>query len=297
MKYIQPLFLEKRLQEEFEEFGYVVTPLITSEQADELVELFHETRALHQTVSALHHTTTDTQNPDLIRRVDSKIKQLFVPALDLILQNFKPLVGCIHIKEKGEGSATGIHQDPTFVDEDNFVSANVWVALHDMNEYNGNLFFIPGSNKIECLRVTPDSPSYYEYFNSSLPEMAVQVPLKKGDAVIFNNATIHGATDNVRDDLRLAATLLICSKSAEWFIFYKEKITAFDKIEKYQLDFDAFITMAKDGRPNASTFKGFISYNFPSISKEAFLQATGRIKPALSYFHRIKAVFKRKMAV
>lgn len=291
MKNIPPLFSDKNLQDEFHETGFVKVPLLAAEEADELVRLFNATREIHEQVKTPHHTTTDTQNLELIRDVDSRIKKIFAPALGKILKDYKPLVGCFHIKEAGVGSNTGIHQDPTFVDEENFVSANVWVALHDMNEQNGNMLFIPRSNKISCLRITPDSPNYYSGFYGSLAEMAVQVPMKKGEAVIFNNATIHAATDNLSNDLRLAATLLVCSSGADWLLYYKDKNTPHDRIEKYVLNFESFIGMPKSGRPDKKVFSEMVGYNFPSLSKAEFLQAIGKTKKT-SYLQRFKNVLK-----
>lgn len=280
MNQTNALFLDPALQKQFQEVGYVKVPLLTTAQADQLVELFGKTRSLHETVTTLHHTTTDTGNPELIKEVDAKVKDLFVPPLKNILHNFKPLAGCFHIKQSGSGSATGVHQDPTFVDEDNYVSANVWVALHDMNTTNGNLYFVPGSNTIPCLRITPSSPTYYNDFSEQLPQMAVQVPMKKGEAVIFNNATIHGATDNTGNNLRLAATLLICSAPADWLLYYRDENTPGDSIEKYKLDFDAFIGMAKNGRPDKGTFTELVDYNFPLMSMQEFVSATSHTQPA-----------------
>jgi hypothetical protein len=289
---VQPLFFDKQLQANFETNGYVKVPLLNNSQAEELCNLFADTRTLHDTANCLHHTTTDTQNLSLIRRVDAAIKQLFVTELKKIMNDFKPLAGCFHIKESGVGSATGIHQDPTFVDETEFVSANVWVALHDMNEHNGNLFFIPGSHKVPSLRITPYSPNYYESFADSLMDMAVHVPMKKGEAVIFSNATIHGATDNVSNNLRLAATLLVCSKHADWLLYYKDKDVADTHIEKYVLDFEQFIAIPKNGRPEKSALKEMVTYNFPRLTKEEFLIATGKPEH-YSYFQQVKHALKK----
>jgi len=289
---MEPIFKDKKLQTEFDENGFVKVKLLSEIQVDELNALFNSLKAEHAEVNALHHTTTDTQKPELILQVDAQIKSVLMPELEKLMQNFKPLAGCFHIKESGAGSATGIHQDPTFVDETKFYSANVWVALHDVNERNGNLYFVPGSNKVECLRVTPNSPNYYRDFQTDLPAMAEQVPLKKGEAVIFTNSTIHGATDNLSNDLRLAATLLVCSKSAEWLIYYKDENTPPDKIEKYLLDLNSFVKMAKNGRPDKVKFKENILYNFPNLTRQQFLLAIKKQSAEVSYLQRIKNIFK-----
>ncbi len=296
MNKIPAIFIDKELQSSFEKDGFVKIPLLNEEQVNELTTLFDDTYGEHATVTTFHHTTTDTQNPDLIYRVDTQIKSVFSSSLEKFLTDFKPLVGCFHIKEVGLKSETGIHQDPTFVDESKYCSANIWVALHDIDERNGNLFFIKGSNHVvPALRVTPRSPNYFDDFQDILPALAVHVPLKKGEAVIFNNATIHGATKNLSDKVRLASTLLICSAPADWLLYYQDENTPSGKIEEYKLDLDAFVTMPKDGRPVSRSFNQYITTKFPKISKEYFLR---KIKMGEdqndSYLQKVINVFRMK---
>jgi hypothetical protein len=292
MRTIDPIFKSEKIQALFDKNGFVKIPLLNHEQSNKLTALFKETAKEHEIVSNLHHTTTDTQNLDLICRVDSDIKSILIPELDKILQNYKPLVATFHIKEFGLGSATGLHQDPTFVDESKYSSANVWVALQDIDEKNGNLFFISGSNHVvSSLRVTPSFPSYYEDFNDTLNEIATHVPLKKGEAVIFNNSTIHAATENLTNEIRLAATLLVCSSSADWMIYYHEENAPLNKIEQYYLDFETFISIPKNGRPDKKAFQKYISYQFPKISKKDFLYKTGNNKNRkINFFQKIKNI-------
>lgn len=272
---MEPIFIEKEQQAFFDRNGFVKLSLLSEQQADELFSFFELKKEEHATVSDLHHTTTDTGNKDLIIDVDRKIKSIFIPALEKKLQNFKPLVATYHIKEPGAGSATGIHQDPTFVDEKAFYSVNVWVALHDIGAENGHLFFVPGSHKIvDSIRSIPSHPTYYDSFRDKLPGLAESVPLKKGEAVVFSNATVHGATDNLSPSIRLAATLLLCSEKATWHLYYNntEKENA---LERYNLTMDSFIFVGRGEKPKAS-FEEVSSLDaFPVLTYKEFMQKTG----------------------
>ncbi len=299
MNTVSPIFKDPQLQSLFEGEGFVKVPLLNSQQVDELQKLFDETSKEHAVVKGLHHTTTDTESPELIYKVDARIKEIFLPELDKLLIDYKTLVGSFHIKEPGTGSATGTHQDPTFVDESKYCSANIWVAMHDVDAGNGNLYFVNGSNRaITSLRVTPGYPSYYQSFSNYLTETATQVPLKRGEAVIFSNATIHGATDNLSDKIRLACTLMVCNKPADWILYFQEKNVPNDKIEKYILDLESFVTMPKDGRPVKTAFSEFISYQYPQITKAEFLKRLGKSeKPNENYFKKIMNIFRVKDSV
>jgi len=269
----KPIFKDQANQDIFDRFGFVKTSLLDTAQVKRLIGCYEKNKAEHQKVQALHHSSTDTANMELIIEEDMLIKEVFVHALDEILIDYRALVGCFHIKEPGDGSATGMHQDPTFVDDDRYVSANVWVALQDTGSANGNLFFVKGSNRVsKGLRATPTSPAYYQSFSDKLMDMAIEVPLKAGEAVIFSNATIHGATDNRKKEPRLAATLLVCSKDAQWQIYYNDVTRDKMRIERYELDFDTFIEMPKNGRPSSEALRERIDYVFPEISEQDFYE-------------------------
>jgi ectoine hydroxylase-related dioxygenase (phytanoyl-CoA dioxygenase family) len=267
------IFKDKAKQDEFDRFGYVKTPLLDPAHIKKLVNCYEKNKTEHQKVQTLHHTSTDTANIHLIIEEDALIKEAFLPALDKILVDYKALVGCLHIKEPGSGSATGMHQDPTFVDDELYISANVWVALQDIDSTNGNLFFVKGSNRVSnSLRAIPTYPVYYHSFSDKLRDMAVEVPLKAGEAIIFSNATIHGATDNKKKEPRLAATLLVCSKEAQWQIYYNDETRDKTPIERYDLDFNTFIEMPKNGRPSSVGLRERLDYVFPEISERDFCE-------------------------
>jgi len=295
MSSVNPIFKDDKIQLLFDRDGFVKIPLLNQEEADDLTAFYEKHRQQHETTSHLHHTTTDSGQADLIYSVDAKIKTVFLPRLEKILANFKALAGCFHIKEPGTGSNTDMHQDPTFVDESNFCSANVWVALQDIDKKNGNLFFVRGSHRVvSSLRATPSYSSYYQNFKEELTEMITHVPLKKGEAVVFSNATIHGATENLTDGIRLAATLLVCSAQAEWILYYQDKDKKSDKVEKHQLNLDSFISFSKNGMPEHNTPPEIIPYKYPVISKKEFL---ARIGAKRNYMQHIADIFRMKFSI
>jgi hypothetical protein len=289
-----PLFSSPQLQKEFEEKGFVKIALLDNAGADDLYDFFQKRSKLHETVGSLHHTTTDTQNAELIFEVDNKIKSVLTARLDSYLTHYKALASCFHIKEIGAGSATGVHQDPTFVDETRYYSANVWVALQDINTENGNLYFVKGSNRIFSLRPVPDFPPYYGGFSDKIVKDRVEVSLKKGEAVIFHNATIHGATDNLSKDKRLAATLLVSSDEAQWCLYYNKTDKKDNKLEKYELDIHSFMSLTKHGRPPQDAFKEEVEYEFPVLSAEEYKKkiSTGDEESALTRLPWIGSLFK-----
>jgi hypothetical protein len=287
-------FKDNRLQKEFEENGFVKVPLLSGAEADELLSFFDSRSKFHEVDSSLHHTTTDTRDTQLILEVDEKIKSTLTPELDKYLLGYKPLASCFHIKEVGQGSATHMHQDPTFVDESKYYSANVWVALHDVHSTNGNLFFVKATNRVYSLRPIPVYPPYYRDFSDRLAKNLTEVPLKKGEAVIFHNSTVHGATDNISTKRRVAATLLVSSDEAKWCIYYNDPEGKEDKLEKYSLDMNAFMALTKSGRPPQEVFSEEVNYHFPILSEEEFAQTVHTTHSGFSPKRWIGSLFKER---
>jgi ectoine hydroxylase-related dioxygenase (phytanoyl-CoA dioxygenase family) len=293
MKGQLPIFKDTALQEQFDRDGYVKMKLLNADKADELYRYFIAQQNEHDVVNGLYQSTTHTNNPDLIRKVDEQIKSVLLPQLGQFFQNYEPMMATYITKQPGPGSDTILHQDPNFVDEQRFISANVWVALHDIDHENGNLFFVRGTHRfIQSLRVTPDCPTAFDDIKPLLSENIFEVPVKKGEAIFINHAVVHGATPNLSESPRIAAVLALRSAGSEWIYHYLERGAPHNQIEKYEVTLDSFITLEKDQRPKHARFAGNISWNFPQLSKEDFIKGTkiySKEKPFRSLLNRLAA--------
>lgn len=273
MNVIAPIFKDPRIQHQFDQDGFVKIKLLDEKKAKELYDYYIDHQKDHDVIDGLYHSTTHTNNPDLIREIDNQIKSALLSELEGPFQNYEPMMCTYITKQPGEGSETKIHQDPTFVDESRFVSANVWVALHDIDHDNGNMFFVKGTQRyMPSLRVTPACPTAYDEVKDMLPENITEVSVKAGEAIVINHATMHGATPNLSDHARIAAVIAIRSAASDWIYHYWEPGTSKDKIEKYSFDLDAFIHLKKDGRPENRNFLGYIEWGFPQISRRDFIR-------------------------
>lgn len=260
-------------QADFDKYGFVKIHLLEPEKTKLLYDNFIAHQSEHEVIKSRYQATTHTNNPDLILAINKELKSILLPELDKHFQNVEPMMCTYITKQPGEGSETKLHQDPTFVDESNFVSANIWVALHDINHQNGNLFFVKGTHRfMPSLRVTPDCPTAYDKVKDLMEINLTEVPVKAGEAIIINHSVMHGATPNMSDGLRIAAVMAIRSKGSKWIYHYLEPGSSYDKIEKYNVNLDTFIKLQKDGRPDQAYFEKFIQWDFPQIEPAEFIR-------------------------
>lgn len=271
MRKIEPIFKDSELQKQFDINGYVKIKLLSAEKAAVLYSnyLLHEKE--HDAIESRYKATTHTNNPDLILEINRQIKSVLISELDKYFQHVEPMMCTYITKQPGEGSETKLHQDPTFVDEEKYVSANIWVALHDINHQNGNLFFVKGTHRfMSSLRVTPNCPTAYDKVKDLLSENLTEVSVNAGEAIVINHAVMHGATPNMSQGLRIAAVMAIRSKSSDWIYHYLQPGESYDKIEKYGVSLETFINLQKDGRPAKSNFTGYVNWHFPQIERSEF---------------------------
>ncbi|HNO48886.1 MAG TPA: phytanoyl-CoA dioxygenase family protein, partial [Chitinophagales bacterium] len=131
------------------------------------------------------------------------------------------------------------HQDWSFVEDENrHCSVTCWIALVDTDMENGCLGVIKGSNKFfNSVRPSPSpqvpSPLAKHMF-SMFPYFQL-LPMKAGEALIFDNRTFHASPPNITNNARLAIGLSFTQKNAELRHYYLKPGTK-DRLLKYKVD-------------------------------------------------------------
>ena len=156
-------------------------------------------------------------------------------------KNFNENINCL----PGQQGETPWHQDESYwpsglIDlKDNSKHAKyfpgraitIWLALDDVNEFNGCLWFLPGSHKSHLrLHRTASKKSHVlttDELDEIHKELAHSVPLKKGDAVLWTGRTLHYANGNYTDKLRRTYILNYRPKKAIEF----ERKNGFDHLK------------------------------------------------------------------
>ncbi len=269
------MFREKCIQEEFEANGFVKLPWLNDSEVRQL-------RALYSQL------TTDTPDgfftsyalPDreLKAGVRLGILSVFEPRLRATFVDAQALLCSFITKTRGDGKAEYIsaHQDWTFVDETHGdVSINIWCPLEETNDHNGNLFMVPGSNRLpRYLRQAEPCDTPYKAYYDALKQVAVAVPTTLGEAVLFDNAVIHFSSRNQTDSLRLVAGTMAIPHQSKPVLYYQNLDDA-RMLDEYLSGIDYFIQKPFGARPDTflrhvlkpsvSDVEGEIRKLYPSI--------------------------------
>ena len=284
------------LQKTIEQDGFVKVQLLSTEEVNELLNGYQKVAALHEQINISFITTSHSNNPALIKKVDEILQKVMAPAIDKILTDYKLLFGNYLVKIPGESSETEPHQDITFVDESEFVSVSVWVALQDMSMENGCMYFLRGSqNLMPTIRPTHNYPWFYEHVKEDIKQAAEVFTVKTGEAFIFNHAIIHGSFANHTDQPRIAAVMAAYNAEAPLIHYYLPDSRK-SILQKYSMTKEAYLHFVKLQPPAKGVFIGEEKYEFKQLKKKEFflmLRNGGKI----SVLQKLTAWFTKEESV
>lgn len=190
---------------------------------------------------------------------DNLIKKFLLEKLNSVLLDYEPIWGDILVKKPHLTKSFGVHQDWTFVDEDQFTSVNVWCPLQDVNYWNGGLQVVPGSHiildKIRGLNITP---SYSAISTEIKEKYAINIEAQMGEAIIFSHALLHASTANRTFRNRVAIGMNLKPKQASLYHYILNKKT--NKLEKYAVSNDYFLNIGQQTDFANSIKNGFNDY-------------------------------------
>jgi hypothetical protein len=174
----------------------------------------------------------------------------------------------------------GLHQDLSLVDEREHRSVEVWIALEDTNEANGQLWMVPRSHTwLPTLRGIQSFPfAFGGVSRRIIDDHAVPVPVSAGTAIVFNHATLHCSYPNRTDTPRLVAITDLVPEEAAHLHFFGDgegNVDAYEIDESFWVDNNPF-TLHKP--PPASQRIGRVDFEYRPLTDEDLdrLVAEGR---------------------
>lgn len=138
--------------------------------------------------------------------------------------NHEPFLWNFLCKWPHDDAQLYLHRDWMFVDERTGVrSCSLWVALQDITGHNGQLRVLPGSHRLPSgLSGTNLSPEWIEE-RSIIEDRLVSLPLRAGEAVVMDHATVHSSFGNHTDVPRVAVGCALRPAGAPLVHFWSDE--------------------------------------------------------------------------
>jgi hypothetical protein len=224
--------------------GFTIFNLLNLSECKELLNWKNEKNITDtNTYSKKDQTYSIEKYQENHNYISSKISE----KLNQFLKDYKIVFSRFLLKKCAEDAFIPAHQDRQFTDleDDNCPSYIIWMPLVDVNLNNGTIGFLKGSNLSYHAPPPPFPDPRAKRFNDEsifdmFPYLSF-IPLKAGEAVIFNVRTYHGSLPNFSNQERPAIRIDVCNKNAPLFCYFLNNKSDGESMEKYRVD-DLFYT-------------------------------------------------------
>lgn len=224
--------------------GYTTIPLLDAGALTRVRALWD---LLAVPADTAYYTTNVHASRAVARAVDLELKAIAGPRAEQALPGFTPFLAAFISKGAHSGSVE-LHPDWTYTDERRHRTYLFWCPLVDTDVDNGTLGVVPGSHRwMDGLRGSGDFPNAVEAVGDQLRERLVPVPLRAGEAIVYDAALIHGSPPNHSDWPRTAMALAVAPVGAGLVHFHRRPGGPTDG---YAID-DAWYTVQPFGEPPA----------------------------------------------
>jgi len=246
-------FKDAILNSDFNQKGFTKFRLLNTSQIECLKAFYYEEVNEKQRLLTKggFHTTSNTGDNSLLKKVDAFNKSILIPELNKFLTNVTFTLSNFLVKESTLDSAVPPHQDWLLVDESQFTSFNIWICLDEANAQSGEMKFIPGSHLLSKSHRANGKPRFFDGFVQKLEPLFEYVPTAPGDCVIFHHSIIHGSTTNKSGKKRLSCVLGGYSSCAD-FLFYLPDLQDDNLLRKFQIQPETMLNMGPNYEPQVN---------------------------------------------
>jgi ectoine hydroxylase-related dioxygenase (phytanoyl-CoA dioxygenase family) len=236
------IFNNAKLQQQFDKDGYIVVPFLSADEVVRLQQLYKDVTS--QSPSAFHSSSFN-KDEGVKHKINQQVEELYAAKAGEFFHDIKKLGSGFLTKPTGITGTMPVHQDWTVVDETQFCSVTIWVPLQDVNEHNGAIRVLPGSHRFSKTLRSPNMPNEFDGISEAIAARMKTLPMKAGEAFIFNHALLHASTLNQSAQPRVAVTYGLIPAAAKLYLYLRNPQ---GKVEKYAMPDDMFTRYTNIGQ-------------------------------------------------
>lgn len=201
---VRRIFHDETLEAKFRHQGYVVVPFLNDQEVKALYEFFHTNSPPN--IAGFHGTMYHNDREYRVR-IDEFVRPMLQQATTRWLVNYRCIMCNFMVKEPGEAaSEMPLHQDWSFVREPELRSVHIWCPAVDVDHENGNLAVVPGTQHFsDDVRAFADVIPFQEQLDLLRERYTRELPMKAGEAVLFDGRLVHSSPPNMSSSRRITA--------------------------------------------------------------------------------------------
>lgn len=214
------IFKKPEHQKQYEKDGYILIDFLSANETNELKSAFEKmTPWFKDGFMSSVYVPQDGYK----QQVDQLLEPYGKKIVDELMNNYRVIIGMFMIKGSGEQSAMYPHQDWTLVDENKFASFNIWIPLVDVDYKNGAMSIMRGGHLLPFTIRGSNVPDALQDYSKFLPEKLTYMPMKAGQALIYDHRCIHVSPPNISGKIRPACAIGLVPDQAEAFHYFFDK--------------------------------------------------------------------------
>lgn len=263
---IRRIIRSDTLEDTINQQGYALLPFLNSEEVNFLLKKFKEYFPVYSHLPprfTSHESIDSKSRTEIFHLIESVVK----PYTDRFFCNYKMTAALFYMKQRQNTNDTGLHFDPTLlINEHLEPHLGIWCPLIDVNEENGTIQVIPGSHRWGAFISNPLTvKSPLDKYRSELENKLISIPMKAGEALLWDDRIAHSSTVNRSPHDRYTFVLRFTHKDARLASFFGTpdgQVRVYSQQDKWYLhpDWDHEKTPPKIG-----TLQGVIEKYEPEL--------------------------------
>ncbi|HEX8456049.1 MAG TPA: phytanoyl-CoA dioxygenase family protein [Pyrinomonadaceae bacterium] len=239
------VFKDAKLDARFKQEGYVVLDLLTQEDIAQLADFYEGFSYCHQYDFS---ATILTGEVEARIKIHDALSAVFRRRLLTVLHEYKIILASYAVKlPQTEYSRVGLHQDFSFVDERAHIGLSIWCPLVEVNQENGWLGVVRGSQAFNSnLREACQLP-YPELVPVIEEKYLTRLPMRPGHVLFMDNRVFHGSPANRSGRQRVAAAGVAIPTDSRLLACHYDVQT--EALEVYEVPDDFYLRHNLAARP------------------------------------------------
>lgn len=242
------VFRDSGLQKEYVSTGHITASILSPAEISEILREMEKLQPndkfspISSTGEVTFHCSFLDTNKDYRRQVYDLISRVFTPHVERYLDDFWILNCNFYVKPTCCGIGI-VHQNwPVLANLDD-TTVTIWCPLMDADASNGTIEVVSGSHKLvpHVEGPHPNVPTYVKPFcKTVIDKFLMSIPIKAGDALIFDDSLIHSSGKNNSNLPRIAIQILCVPKGTQPVFHYYDDNSP-EQFELIKVDSEFFL--------------------------------------------------------
>lgn len=272
---IRRIFKSDVLEKEISQKGYVKIPFLNEDELDGCRKIFH---SLDPKLNVPFYSSIDSKELEYRNLVNSKLHELLGEKTEALFDRYKTIAHTYIVKIPSPDTKIHLHLDDIHLDQSKFRAVNIWLPLVDVTRENGCLRVYNGTHLLPKFHRGFGVDFIYRPYIPILEEGLIDVPVKAGELVVYDDTLIHASWPNLSDSIRPAIVSGLVPEEADLWACFHHKGLKEDEVEYFEVDKEFWLTFDKLDKPE-DKYKSLGIYKVikPNYSEKEFRNLLSKV--------------------